>query len=99
LLSVAAGLSIGLILHYGYLFLRKKDALGWGDVKFMAMVGTWLPVHDFVTFFLFAGLMGTLTGLLWRDARRGGIFPFGPALAVSLFINELFPDIIGRIAL
>jgi len=97
--SVATGLAIGLILHYGYLYLRKKDALGWGDVKFMAVAGAWLPVHDFVTFFLFAGIIGTATGLLWRGARQGSVFPFGPALAVSLFVNVLFPDILGKMAL
>lgn len=96
-LSVVVGLSIGLILHYGYLYLRKKDALGWGDVKFLGVIGTWLPLHDFVTFFLFAGLIGTITGLMWRGGSKGGIFPFGPALALSLLINVLFPDIIGRV--
>lgn len=98
-ISIGSGLAIGLLLHYGYLFLRKKDALGWGDVKFMAVAGAWLPLQDFVTFFLFAGLIGTITGLIWRGFGKGAIFPFGPALAVSLFINVLFPNILGYIAL
>ena len=98
LLGIGTGLAIGLALHYGYLYLRKKDALGWGDVKFMAMIGVWLPVHDFVTFFLLAGLIGTATGLMFQTARKGGIFPFAPALALSLLINVLYPDILGRLA-
>jgi prepilin signal peptidase PulO-like enzyme (type II secretory pathway) len=97
IISVAAGLSIGLLLHYGYLYLRKKDALGWGDVKFMAVIGTWIPLHDFVTFFLFAGIFGTVMGYLWTRGSKGAIFPFGPALAISLLINVLFPDLIGKI--
>lgn len=93
--GVATGLAIGLALHYGYLHLRKKDALGFGDVKFLAVAGCWLPLTAFVPFLFFSGLIGIVTGLLWRFAGRGAIFPFGPALAVSLFINVLFPDMIG----
>ncbi|HEU5046990.1 MAG TPA: prepilin peptidase [Rickettsiales bacterium] len=90
--GIVSGLAIGLALHYGYLYLRKKDALGFGDVKFLAVAGCWLPLTAFVPFLFFSGLIGIFTGLLWRLAGRGAIFPFGPALAVSLFINVLFPD-------
>jgi len=98
-LDIAVGLSIGLLLHYGYYYLRKKDGLGFGDVKFLAVAGAWLPLIAFVPFFFFAGLIGTVTGLLWRYKKGDAIFPFGPALACSLFINVLFPDIIARITL
>ncbi|MEI6730795.1 MAG: prepilin peptidase [Pseudomonadota bacterium] len=89
------GLSIGLLLHYGYLYLRKKDALGLGDVKFLAVAGIWLSFTSFVPFLFIAGVIGTLTGLLWRVLKRGEAFPFAPALAISLLINVLFPYILG----
>lgn len=95
--GMAAGLALGLVLHYGYLYLRKKDALGFGDVKFLCVAGSWLPLADFVPFLFFSGLIGTITGLLWRMAGRGKIFPFGPALACSLFINVVFPGMLQRI--
>ena len=91
---VAVGLSIGLILHFGYIHLRKIDALGLGDVKFLAVAGTWISVTQFVPFLFVAGVIGTISGLLWRVAGKGEVFPFGPALAISLFINILFPDIL-----
>lgn len=94
--GAAGGLTLGLLLHYGYLIFRKKDALGWGDVKFFAGAGFWLAPDSYVMFLLIAGLMGTFTGLLWRAWGRGAIFPFGPALALSLFINVLFPDMLQR---
>lgn len=93
--GMATGLAIGLVLHYGYLHLRKKDALGFGDVKFLAVAGCWLPLTAFVPFLFFSGLIGIATGLLWRLAGRGAIFPFGPALAISLFINTLIPDMMN----
>jgi leader peptidase (prepilin peptidase)/N-methyltransferase len=95
--SAAVGLAIGLTLHYGYLWFRKKDALGWGDVKFFIVVGIWLPLSAFVPFFFFAGVIGTITGLLWQYKGRGAIFPFGPAIALSLFINVLFPDLLSML--
>jgi leader peptidase (prepilin peptidase)/N-methyltransferase len=88
--GMAAGLLIGLALHYGYLYIRKTDALGWGDVKFLCMAGAWLLPAGFVPFLFFAGVIGIATGLLWRFAGRGHIFPFGPALAFSLLINILY---------
>lgn len=95
--GVALGLAIGLSLHYGYLYLRKKDALGWGDVKFLAVAGVWLPPVDFVPFLFLSGVIGIVTGLTWRRLGRGPVFPFGPALALSLFINVLIPDILARL--
>jgi prepilin signal peptidase PulO-like enzyme (type II secretory pathway) len=96
-ISASLGLGLGLALHYGYKWLRKKDGLGWADVKFLGVAGVWLPLAAFVPFLFFSGLMGTLTGLLWQVLKRGPIFPFGPALAVSLFINVLFPDLLARL--
>jgi prepilin signal peptidase PulO-like enzyme (type II secretory pathway) len=94
--SMAFGLALGLVLHYGYRYVRKKDGLGFGDVKLLCIAGAWLTLTDFVPFLFFAGLMGTLTGIVWRLRERGAVFPFGPALAVSLFINILFPHLLQR---
>jgi leader peptidase (prepilin peptidase)/N-methyltransferase len=94
--GMAAGLTLGLILHYGYFYLCKKDGLGFGDVKFLCVAGCWLPLPDFIPFLFFGGLIGVLTGLFWRFIGQGKVFPFGPALAISLLINVWFPDILHR---
>lgn len=96
-ISTAVGSGIGLLLHYGYKWLRKKDGLGWADVKFLGVAGIWLPLISFVPFLFIAGVVGTITGLLWRLSGRGAVFPFGPALAISLFINVLWPDLLARL--
>lgn len=91
-LSAALAGGLGLALHYGYPILRKKDGLGFGDVKFLAVAGIWLPAETLPVFFFVAGVIGTVTGLLWKlKKQNGGIFPFGPALAASLLINVVFP--------
>jgi len=93
IISATTGLFLGLLLHYGYKLLRKKDGLGWADVKFLCIAGVWLPLAAFPSFLFFAGVIGTLTGISWRLLKRGPLFPFGPALAVSLFINILWPNL------
>lgn len=93
LAGFAIGLGIGLVLHYGYRFLRRKEGLGFGDVKFFAVAGLWLTPYPIVPFLFFSGVFGILTGLLWRLLGRGQQFPFGPALAVALFLGVAFPQI------
>ncbi len=87
------GLGIGLALCYGYKFLRGREGLGFGDVKFLAVVGTWIGVLPMVPFLFLSGLLGIATALLWRLLKRGEYYPFGPALAASLFICVLYPEV------
>src|SRR5262249_48208875 len=48
-----------------YKLVRKKEGMGMGDVKMMAMVGAFLgPRGAFLTI-LFGTLMGTVVGLAW----------------------------------
>lgn len=91
--AAAIGAAIGLTLKYGFLYFRNKDGLGLGDVKFLAVAGIWLAdAASFVPFLFFSGLLGILSGLLWRVLKRGEHFPFGPALAFALFICVVFPQ-------
>lgn len=88
------GVSIGLVLKYGFLFIRKKDGLGLGDVKLLFGAGVWLAsLISFIPFLCFAGLLGVVFGSLWRITGRGEIFPFGPALAFSLFVCIAWPEV------
>ncbi len=87
------GAGIGLTLHFGYRYLRGKEGLGFGDVKFMALAGIWLGLKPIVPFLFFAGIFGVATGLLWRALKKGPIFPFGPSLAVALYFCITFPEV------
>lgn len=91
-IGAALGLALGAGLRWGYRFLRKKEGLGMGDVKFLAVAGLWLPLMGWVPFLLIGGLLGVGTALWWRRKGWGAVFPFGPALAVSLWIVVVFPE-------
>jgi len=87
------GGGIALLLHYGYRYLRKKEGLGFGDVKFFAVAGVWLGLNPIVPFLFFSGLLGVITGLIWKILKKGPIFPFGPSLALALYLCIVFPEI------
>lgn len=88
------GLLIGLALKYGFIYLRNKDGLGMGDVKFLAMAGIWLADGaNFVPFLFFAGVLGVASGMVWRLLGLGERFPFGPALAFALLACVISPGL------
>ena len=87
------GGAIGLFLHHGYRAIRKKEGLGFGDVKFLAVAGLWLGMVPMVPFLFLSGVLGVVTGLVWRALGNGAIFPFGPSLALSFFLCVLFPGV------
>jgi prepilin signal peptidase PulO-like enzyme (type II secretory pathway) len=87
--SVAAGagyaaalLSLGLFMK----FLLKKEALGFGDVKFFAVAGLGLGFMWMPGYFILSGLCGVLTGIFWRICFKSQIFPFGPAIIIAFFV-------------
>ncbi len=86
------GLSTGLALCYGYKWLMKKDGLGFGDVKLLAVVGLWLTPYEMVPFLFYSGAFGVATGLIWRALGQGKIFPFGPALLLAMFLLVVEPQ-------
>jgi prepilin signal peptidase PulO-like enzyme (type II secretory pathway) len=97
--SVALGfvvmLGVGLSLHYGYYYLRGRDGLGYGDVKFFTIAGIWLGLYPILPFLFLAGGFGVLTGLLWRVLGKGELFPFAPSLALALWVCVQFPELVN----
>jgi prepilin signal peptidase PulO-like enzyme (type II secretory pathway) len=95
-LTILAGglicLSLGLVLRWLMRIWKKQEGLGLGDVKFLGIVGCFLGPALLAPFFFLSGIIGIVTGLVWQALGRGKLFPFGPALAVSLFICLFIPD-------
>ncbi|MDR0572148.1 MAG: prepilin peptidase [Rickettsiales bacterium] len=65
---------------------KMKDFVGGGDKKLVAVCGCFLARGQIGAFFLLSGLFGILTAIVWKRLKRESMFPFGPALALSLFI-------------
>jgi len=75
-----------------------REALGWGDVKLMAMIGAFVgPLQVIFLVLLPASLIGSvisLAHLLWT--RRRGYLPYGPSLALAAAIHVFYGDVIAR---
>lgn len=89
LIGILAGGGILLIVAYGYELLTKKEGMGGGDVKLLAMMGAFLGWRA-VPFILFtASLFGSIIGVCLmliqkKDSKLA--IPFGPFLAVGALL-------------
>lgn len=96
LLMSLAGIAVGggllwLIIEV-WLRLRGVEAMGFGDVKMLAMIGAFLGLKLTLLTFILSSLMGGLIGLFVVVSRRGGMstaLPFGTMLAVAAFIASV----------
>jgi leader peptidase (prepilin peptidase) / N-methyltransferase len=113
LVSSWIGSLLGAVIGGGSLFtvaflyekIRKRQGLGMGDVKMMAMVGAFLGFRlAFITIFL-GSFLGSLVGLYGLLARKMtfqtklafGVF-LGGAAALSLFYGFFLADLYFKIA-
>jgi leader peptidase (prepilin peptidase) / N-methyltransferase len=97
---LAGGGSLFLVGRLGNLFLRRKlaeagveDAMGWGDVKWMACAGTLLGALSVLSAILVGCFAGALAGIgmkVWARARGSESpagLPFGPFLSLGILIE------------
>lgn len=66
-----------------------REAMGFGDVKFMAMIGAFLGWQAVVFTLFAASIIGAIVGLLQKFVAReewSRPLPFGPYLALGAFI-------------
>lgn len=85
---------IGAFFAGPYSRWRGRDMMGWGDVKFFAAAGLWLPLPTIWLFLTLAGIFGVIGALIYR-AKTGRVeTPFAPALCVSLWLTVLYSNTI-----
>lgn len=91
LFGIVAGGGSLLLVAYGYQLLAKKEGMGGGDIKLLAMMGAFLGWKA-VPFIIFvSSLVGSVVGVSLMLARKKDSqlpIPFGPFLAFGavLFI-------------
>jgi leader peptidase (prepilin peptidase) / N-methyltransferase len=87
--ALGAALPAGFLWLGGWLFekVRKKEGLGLGDVKLMAMVGAFLGLQGALLTLLAGSLLGSVIGMVFiratgKDAATYQL-PFGTFLAIA----------------
>lgn len=85
--------AFAMFLRWLIYFMKKREGLGFGDVKFFVAAGAFLALDNFSVFLFLSGIIGILIALIWKLFKKGEMFPFGPALSISLLICVIFPQI------
>lgn len=69
--------------------LLGKDAMGFGDVKFLAMIGGFVGPGMSILALVLAAFIGAVVGLARMSATGDRYIPFGPFLAVGAHVAAL----------
>lgn len=89
-------------LALGYRRLRGREGLGAGDAKLLAAAGAWLGLALLPWVVLLAAVAGLAAALAWaltgRRIDAGTALPFGPWLALALWVLWLCQDWAGVVS-
>lgn len=78
-----------------WLRLRKVDAMGFGDVKMLAMIGACLGVELMALTFVLSSMIGGVVAGAMMVTRRADLatrVPYGTMLAVGALVASLYGD-------
>jgi leader peptidase (prepilin peptidase)/N-methyltransferase len=76
-------------VYWGFKLLTGKEGMGYGDFKLFALAGAWLGWQALPAVLLFASCTGAMTGIgliIFRGHDKNIPIPFGPYLAVAIWI-------------
>ena len=105
LIGILGGAGSLLLISLFYTYVRKKQGLGLGDVKLLAVTGAFFGINGaFYTIFV-GSLLGSLLGitlLLFGRGKWSSYLPFGPYLVAAnllyLFYAERFGLLMEELA-
>lgn len=73
--------------------IGEEEAMGFGDVKLMAFIGSWIGWQKVLLVNLFlAPLLGSVVGLVARFRYGKDLIPYGPFLALGTLIVIFWAD-------
>lgn len=100
LIGIAVGGGSFMLVGIAGEFIFKKEALGFGDVKYAAMVGAFLGWKNLVLMLLVASFLGSVIGLalIYFKAKKGQptYIPFGPFLTIGAWVSIYFGETLIR---
>lgn len=87
------GFSILFLIFALYYILTKKEGMGIGDVKLIAMIGAFSGPDGVIFSIFLSSLIGTVFGFSMIVFSKKGFkstIPFGPFLSIAAFIHLLY---------
>lgn len=89
LIGAAVGGGFLLATALLYELIRKREGMGMGDVKLLAMIGAWLGLKSIFFVVFVSAVLGSILGIMLMFVRREGTqmsLPFGPYLSVAAVV-------------
>lgn len=93
LIGIILGGGLLLSVAWGYYLLTKKEGMGGGDIKLLAMLGAFLGWKGVIFTILAASAIGTFAGIAVALRMGGGrklAIPFGPFISLGAILYVFF---------
>lgn len=98
LLGAAVGFLSFAAIAALYRRMRGRDGLGLGDAKLLAAAGAWVSWTGLPSVVLLAAVFGLAGATVWRlaghDVLSSTEIPFGPALALAIWLVWLYGPVV-----
>ena len=94
-IGLVAGGGILYVVALGYYLVTRKEGMGGGDIKLLAMIGAWLGWQSLPFVIFSSSLIGSLAGIgAMVKQKKGGktIIPYGPFLSMSALLYLFFRE-------
>ncbi len=92
LIGIASGGGFLLFIAIAYYLVAKKEGMGGGDIKLLAMIGAFTGWQGVIFVVFFSSLAGSVVGILYIVFSGRGTrspIPFGPFLALGAYVYFL----------
>lgn len=89
IIGAIAGYLVLWSVHHLFKLITKKDGMGYGDFKLLALLGAWLGWQFLPAIIIMSSLVGSIIGIsliLFKKHQREIPIPFGPYLAIAGWI-------------
>ncbi len=106
--GVLIGGGVLFIIAYGYQLIARREGMGGGDIKLLAMIGSFTGFKGVLFSLIGGSIIGSLVGIplmLMKKENMKYAIPFGPFLSLAAliflftgdrFMDALFHFILGR---
>ncbi|HDQ03956.1 MAG TPA: prepilin peptidase [Deltaproteobacteria bacterium] len=102
LLGIIIGGGILFVIAFGYEVITKREGMGGGDIKLLAMIGGFFGWKALIFILLFSSLTGALVGISAMIIKKQDMkyaVPFGPFLAAAAVACIFWGDTFMRFIL
>lgn len=93
LTGAVSGFSFFSLVAFLSIKILKKEGMGGGDIKMMAMVGAFLGWKAVLLTTFLGSLFGSIIGIglmVFKGREKGSLIPFGPFLALGALVSLFF---------